>query len=131
MSQPCTQHTRCGMTSDLYSLSTTSCSMLTIVLLIIPSTLFALFAASTHCLDGFALQCIMTHRSLSSSEALKVTPPMLYWNFLLPFPKCITEHLSTLNSICQSLAHSYNLLRSSVIMKTSWCTGNRWQHTCR
>src|SRR6218665_1125546 len=119
MSQPCTQHTRCGMTSDLYSLSTTSCSMLTIVLLIIPSTLFALFAASTHCLDGFALQCIMTHRSLSSSEALKVTPPMLYWNFLLPFPKCITEHLSTLNSICQSLAHSYNLLRSSVIMNAS------------
>src|SRR6218665_1731766 len=119
MSQPCTQHTRCGMTSDLYSLSTTSCSMLTIVLLIIPSTLFALFAASTHCLDGFALQCMMTPRSLSSSEALKVTPPMLYWNFLLPFPMCITEHLSTLNSICQSLAYSYNLLRSSLIVNAS------------
>src|SRR6218665_3759940 len=97
-----------------YNLSTTSCSLLTIVLLIIPSILFALFAASTHCLDGFAQLCIITPRSLSSSEALKATPPMSYLNFLLPLPMCITENLSTLKSICQSLAHSYNLLRSSV-----------------
>src|SRR6218665_1259888 len=38
---------------------------------------------------------------------------MSYLNLLLPLPMCITEHLFTLKSICQSLAHSYNLLRSS------------------
>src|SRR6218665_3892767 len=104
--QACTQYSRCGLISDLYSLSITSCSLLTIALSIIPSILFALFAASTHCLEDLALQCMMTPRSISSSEALKVTPRMLYWNFLLPFPMCITEHLSTLNSISQSLVHS-------------------------
>src|SRR6218665_2589654 len=77
-----------------------------IVLLITPSILFA---ASTHCLDGFVLLCIRTPIGPPRSEALKVTPPMLYLNFLLPFPMCITEHLSTLNSICQSLAHAYNI----------------------
>src|SRR6218665_3229458 len=94
--QACTQYSRCGLTSDLYSLSSTSCSLLTIVLLIIPSVLFALFAASTHCLDGFALQCMMTPRSLSSfipaisivplqvlyhSEALPTTTRILYRSF--------------------------------------------------
>src|SRR6218665_1882932 len=117
--QACTQYSRCGLTSDLNNLSTTSCSLLTIVLLFIPSILFALFAASTHCLDGFALLYIITPRSLSSSEALKATPPMSYLNFLLPLPMCSTEHLSTLKSICQSLAHSYNLLRSSLITDAS------------
>src|SRR6218665_4213480 len=66
-----------------YNLSTTSCSLLTIVLLIIPSILFALFAASTHCLDGFALLCIITPRSLSSSEALKATPPYVIFELFV------------------------------------------------
>src|SRR6218665_3465226 len=44
---------------------------------------------------------------------------MSYLNFLLPFPICITEQLSTLKSICQSLTHSYNLRRSSLIMNSS------------
>src|SRR6218665_3830230 len=40
--QICTQYSKRGLTSDLYSLGTTSCSLLTIVLLVIPSILFAL-----------------------------------------------------------------------------------------
>jgi len=67
---------------------TASCSLLSIVLLIIPSILFALFATSAHCLDGFALLCMITPRSISSSEALKVTLPKSYLNFLLLFPMC-------------------------------------------
>src|SRR6218665_2371542 len=111
--QACTQYSRCGLTSDLYSLSTTSCSLLTIVLLIIPSILFPLFAVSMHCLDGFVVLCMIPPRSLSSSEALKVTPPMSYLNFW-PFPMCNAEHLSTLKSIGQSLPHLYNHLLSSI-----------------
>src|SRR6218665_653532 len=60
-------------------------------------------------LDGLALLCMITPRSIPSSEALNVTPPMSYLNFLLPFPMClITELLSTLKSIFQSMAHSYH-----------------------
>src|SRR6218665_1697080 len=44
---------------------------------------------------------------------------MSYLNFLLPFPMCITEHLLTSKSICQSLTHLYILLRSSLIMPAS------------
>src|SRR6218665_249025 len=96
---PVQMRTKRSLPSDLYSPSTTSWFLLlTIVLLIIPSILFALFDASAHCLDGLALLCMITPspRSLHPSATLKFTPPMSYLNFLLPFPKCITEHLSTI-----------------------------------
>src|SRR6218665_2343425 len=92
-----------------YNLSTTSCSLLTIVLLIIPSILFALFAASTHCLDGFAQLCIITPRSLSSSEALKATPPYVIFELFVASSHVhyrefvyVEEHLPVLGPLIQS-----------------------------
>src|ERR1043165_1770536 len=48
----CTQYSKLGLTNDLYNSSIIPFSLLIIVLLIIPSTLFAFFAASAHCLAG-------------------------------------------------------------------------------
>src|SRR6218665_1552177 len=87
--------------------------VVTIVLLIIPKVELAFFDASAHCLDGFALLCMITPKSLSSSLTLNTSPPITYDNSLCPLPMCITEHFSRLNYICQSCDHLNILLRSS------------------
>src|SRR6218665_258569 len=102
-----------GLTSDLYNLSIVSLSLVTIVLLIMPKVELAFFDASAHCLDVFALLCIITPKSLSSSLTFNTLPPISYDKSWFPFPICITEHFSRLNSICQSCDHLNILLRSS------------------
>src|SRR6218665_3904290 len=74
------QYSNCGLTSDLYNLSIVSLSFVTIVLLIIPKVELAFFDASAHCLDGFALLCIITPMSLSSSLTFNTLPPISYDN---------------------------------------------------
>src|SRR6218665_4080320 len=96
------QYSNCSLTSDLYNLSIVSLFLVTIVLLIMPKVGLAFFDASAHCLDGFALLCIITPKSLSSSLTFNTLPPISYDNSWFPFPICITEHFSRLNSICQS-----------------------------
>src|ERR1043165_8130799 len=117
MGTTCTQYSKFGLTNALYNSSTVSFSLLIIVLLIIPSTLFAFFAASAHCLDGFVLLFMITPKSLSSSVSLKIIPPIPYCSFLLFLPMCITEHFSVLNIIFHSSAHlcspSISLLSTS------------------
>src|SRR6218665_2052071 len=71
------------------------------------------FKASAHCLDGLALLCIITSRSLSSSLTYNTLPPISYDNSWFLFPMVITEHFSRLNSIFQSCHHLNILLRSS------------------
>src|SRR5688572_22894296 len=107
------QYSNCGLTSDLYNLSIVSLSLVTIVLLIIPKFELAFFDASAHCLEGLALLCTITPKSLSSSLTFNILPPISYENSLFLFPICITEHFSKLNSICQSCDHLNILLRSS------------------
>src|SRR6218665_2060658 len=110
------QYSNCGLTSDLYNLSIVSLSLVTIVLLIMPKVVLAFFDASAHCLDGFALLCIYTPKSLSSSLTFNTFPPISYDNSWFLFPMCITcitEHFSKLNSICQSCDHLNILLRAS------------------
>jgi len=71
-------------------------------------------------LDGFALLCMITPRSIPSSEALNVTPPMSYLNFLLPFPMClITELWSTWRASSSPWPTHTILLRFSLIMLAS------------
>src|SRR6218665_1981388 len=106
------QYSNCGLTSDLYNLSIVSLSLVTIVL-IMPKVELAFFDASAHCLDGFALLCIITPKSLSSSLTFNTLPPISYDYSWFPFPICITEHFSRLNSICQSCDHLNILLRPS------------------
>src|SRR6218665_2436578 len=96
------QYSNCGLTNVLYNRSIVSLSLVTIVLPIIPKVELAFFDASAHCLDGFALLCMIT---LSSSLTFNTLPPITYDNSLFPFPMCITEHFSRLNSICQSCDH--------------------------
>src|SRR6218665_3703811 len=108
-----------AFTNDLYNLSIVSLSLVTIVLLIIPKVELAFLDASAHCLDGFALLCMITPKSLSSSLTFNTLPPITYDNSLFPFPMCITEHFSRLNSICQSCDHLNILLRSSRSISTS------------
>src|SRR6218665_1204649 len=69
----------------LYNLSIVSLSLVTIVLLIIPKVELAFFDASAHCLDGFALLCIITPKSLSSSLTFNTLPPITYDNSWFPF----------------------------------------------
>src|SRR6218665_265160 len=64
-------------------------------------------------LDGLALLCIITRKSLTSSLTFNTLPPISHDNSWFLFPMCITEHLSRLNSICQSCDHLNILLRSS------------------
>src|SRR6218665_3785055 len=102
---PGCSYSNCGLTSDLYNLNIVSLSLVTIVLLIMPKVELAFFDSSAHCLDGFALLCIITPKSLSSSLTFNTLPPISYDNSWFPFPICITEHFSRLNSICQSCDH--------------------------
>src|SRR6218665_1326833 len=104
------QYSNCDITSDLFNLSIVSLSLVTIVLLIMSKV-----DASEHCLDGFALLCIITPKSLSSSLTFNTlhVPPISCDNSWFLFPMCITEHFSRLNSICQSCDHLNILLRSS------------------
>src|SRR6218665_2506480 len=67
-------------TNVLYNLSIVSLSLVTIVLLIIPKVELAFFDASAHCLDGFALLCMITPKSLSSSLTFNTLPPITYGN---------------------------------------------------
>src|SRR6218665_2660185 len=108
------QYSNCGLTSDLYNLSIVSLSLVTIiiVLLIMPKGELAFFDASVHCLDGYALLCIITPKSLSSSFTFNTLPPISYDNSWFLFPMCITEHFSRLSSIFQSCDHLNILLRS-------------------
>src|SRR6218665_3457435 len=107
------QYSSCGLANVLYNFSIVSLSLVTIVLLIIRTVELAFFDASAHCLDGFALLCIITSKYLSSSLTFNTLPPITYDNSWFPFPMCITEHFSRLNSICQSCDHLNILLRSS------------------
>src|SRR6218665_1532902 len=77
-------------------------SLLTTVLLIMPRTLFALAAASVHCLDGLALSCITTPKSFSSSVCLILLLSISYSNLQFLLPTCMTAHLSMLNGMFQS-----------------------------
>src|SRR6218665_1407299 len=95
------QYSNCGLTNVLYNLSIVSLSLVTIVL-IIPKVELDFFDASAHCLDSFALLCIITPKSLSSLLTFNTLPPITYDNSWFPFPMCVTEHFSRLNSICQS-----------------------------
>src|SRR6218665_3892522 len=107
------QYSNCGLTNVLYNLSIVSLSLVMIVLPIIPKVELAVFDASAHCLDGFALLCIITPKSLSSSLTFNTLPPITYDNSWFPFPMCITERFSGLNRICQSCDHLNIILRSS------------------
>ena len=106
------QYSRWGLTNALYSFNMMLFSQLTTVLLIMPNTLFAFLAASAYCILDFSLLCIITPRSLSCSDWLNTRPPNSYSTILFLLPLCMTEHLLTLNSICHSCDHLYNLLRS-------------------
>jgi len=64
-----------------------------------PSTLFALAAASVHCLDGIALSCIITPKSFSSSVCLILLLSISHSNLQFLLPTCMTAHLSMLNSM--------------------------------
>src|SRR6218665_292595 len=86
------QYSSCGLTNVLYNLSIVSLSLVTIVLLIIPKVELAFFDVSAHCLDGFALMCIITPKSLSSSLTFNTLPPISYDNSWFLFPMCIAEH---------------------------------------
>src|SRR6218665_3417917 len=114
------QYSNCDLTSDLYNLSIVSLSLVTTVLLIMPKVELAFLDASAHCLDGFALLCIITPKSLSSSLTFNTLPPISYDNSWFLFPMCITEHFSRLNSICQSCDHLNILLRSSRNISASY-----------
>src|SRR6218665_1906077 len=70
------QYSNCDLASDLYSLSIVSSSLVTIVFLIKPKVELAFSDASAHCLDGFALLCIITPKSLSSSRTFNILPPL-------------------------------------------------------
>src|SRR6218665_3023859 len=109
------QYSNCGLTSNVYILCIVSLPLVTIVLLIISKVELAFFDASAHCLDGFALLCIITPKSLSSSLTFYTLPPITYDNSWFPFPMCITEHFSRLNSICQSCDH-LNILTNDTFL---------------
>src|SRR5688572_5076631 len=96
-------------------------SLLTIVLLMNPRTLFAFIAASLHCLDGFALWCTMIPRSFSSSVALNFLSPISYSYPLFFLPTCMIVHLSILKSMFQSPDHLYSFSKSflSILLSSS------------
>src|SRR6218665_2726797 len=87
-------------------------SLLITVLLIIPRTLFALAAASVHCLDGLALSRIITPKSFSSSVCLILLLSISYSNLQFLLPTCMTAHLSMLNGMFQSFDHLCSLSKS-------------------
>src|SRR6218665_781304 len=86
------QYSNCGLTNVLYNLSIVSLSLVTIVILIIPKVELAFVDASAHCLDGFALLCIITPKSLSSSPNATVQHLTSHFidNSWFLFPMCIT-----------------------------------------
>ena len=67
---------------------------------------FALCAALLHWSEGLRLDGTLTPMSLSDSMVLRTTPFMELVDRGLVWPMCITLHLSTLNSIPQTYAHS-------------------------
>lgn len=76
-------------------------------------TIFVL--AFTYCLYGFALLCMITHRSLAFPTGLSnlLSNVVLNFTFRITFPHvhCITEHFSTSTKLmCQPLTHSYILI---------------------
>src|SRR6218665_3779567 len=87
-----------------------------IVFLIIPKVELAFLDGSAHCLDGFALLCIITPKYLSSSLTINTLPPITYDNSWFPFPRCITEHFSRLNSIYQSCDHLNILINDTFLV---------------
>ena len=107
------QQPKCGRTSDLYNLSTVSLSLVTFVLRIILKVELVFLDASAHFLYSFALLCLITPKSLSSSLTL---PPISHDNSWFRFPMCITEHFFRLKSIYQSCDHLNILLRSPVLL---------------
>jgi len=50
----------------LYNINIVSLTQITIFLRIVPTVELASLSASTHCLEGFALLCIITPKSISS-----------------------------------------------------------------
>src|SRR6218665_969095 len=100
------QYSNCGLINVFYNLIVVSLSLVTIVCLVIPIVGLAFFDASSHCLDGFALSCTITPKSISSSLTFETLPPISYDNSWFLFSMCTTEHFSRLNSICQACDHS-------------------------
>ena len=83
--------------------------LMTIDLLIITRILIAFVAVFAHCLGGFTMLCMITSRSLSSSETLKVTPPCHIWTLRClshVHKRNIFEVLEQLNSAKLNYEHS-------------------------
>src|SRR6218665_1585476 len=55
------------MYAPIYNLNSVSLTLFTIFLLIVLTVELACFPASTNCLEGFALLCIITFKSISYS----------------------------------------------------------------
>src|SRR6202000_2025707 len=101
----CIQYSNLGLTNALYSLTMTSLLLKRILRFIIPSTGFAFLTAIIHCSVDLPLLSIITPKSLSCLDFFKILFPILYSHCEFLLPKCITVHLSKLNSICQSTDH--------------------------
>src|SRR3989442_5757162 len=108
------QYSSLGLTSVLYNFVIIFLDLHLIVLLISPSVEFAFLIAVLHCSVNFILLSTMMPKSRSFIESLKSLPHKLYLCFRLSFPKCITDHLSELNDICQSFAHLPNFITTSL-----------------
>ena len=102
-------------------------SLLTTVLYIILYALFALLAASAHCIVDFLLMCIITPRFLFNSDWFNTRSPNSYSSILFLVSMCVTEHLLTLNSICHSCDHLYNLCARNLANMSIFCS---LEHTC-
>ena len=99
-----TQYFNLGLTSDWYNLNNIALSLLTNVLLIMPSIRLADFTAAAHWLLDFKFCLIITPKSFSSnSDWIHSSPRKELCCLLLYYPKCLTLHFSTLNNICQSI----------------------------
>ena len=104
---------------DLYKGKITFLALHLKFLLIIPNLLFVSFAALLHCLSTFKSFCTITPKSISLFCAPSTLSPNLTSIPSLANPKCITAHLSRLNSICQSSDHLNNSIRSCLSLSLS------------
>ena len=68
-------------------------------------------ACKGSCVDGEEWTDV-TPRSVSCFDWFNTCPPNSYFTILFLLPMFMTDHLFTLNSICHSCDHLYNLFKS-------------------
>ncbi len=118
--QNCTQYSRWGRTSDLYSFNITFSDLFSKARAMKPTSLLAFLKTPEQFWLGFKSLDIVIPRSFSLFTAESCWAFIKYWARFLLLPICSTLHFSTLNFICHPLAQLANRFRSDSNVSLSY-----------